>query len=270
MTNKLSKMPSVEGVGLGQTASVRLPRGLTYEALYIVGKADIDSAGVADIAVADWGDVIGEIRLMVNGDAKITIDAADLVSLNKFYGTEMVAGMLPLNLARTHMRTIGGERQTSYGTLGMDTFMLEFDIVGSGVASISLSVYAVQSLPTPWGPHLGIKRFFRNQGVTGEAQIDDIPRGAYAMLAAHIKTADIGEVQVLGDNREIIDTVPAVRDGHHKRAGRTPQSGFTHVDFHAENILAEALPMALQDFRINADFTSTGNFAIYTEGLYGA
>lgn len=268
MTRSTKKMPTPMGIGAGQTASVNLPLGLTYNMLLIRCNAQI--GGVAtDLAAGDWASVIGEIRLMVDGDARITIDAEDLVKLNQFYDETPQAGTLPLFLSRPWMRTIGGEDQTGYGTVGMATFTIEIDVKDGAVVN-SLNVYAKQSAPTVWGPHLRVQKFMRNQGVTGEAEIADIPRGAYAMLAMHVNTDKIAGVEVHTDQRLIIQSDKAVRLADYTIAGRVPQVGMTHIDFLTENRLAEALPMALQDFRLKLDFKETGNFAIYAESLVGA
>ena len=50
--------------------------GLTYERFYI--RMNVDGTP-RDVPVSDWGDYIDEIRLLVDGDAKITITADDLV-----------------------------------------------------------------------------------------------------------------------------------------------------------------------------------------------
>ncbi|WGT50155.1 major capsid protein P2 [Thioclava nitratireducens] len=265
MTRLVKKMPTPLGIGAGQTASVNMPLGLTYERLYIRCNADI-AATPTDLTAADWASVIGEIRVMVNGDARITIDAADLVKLNSFYGEAPKAGVLPIFFSRPWMRTIGGEDASGYGTVGMATFTLEMDIK-DGATVNSLTVTAVQSPATPWGPHLRIQKFNRNQGVTGSAEIADIPRGAYAMLAMHVATDQIGDVEVQTDQRNVITMDKAVRATHYDLAGRVPQAGFTHIDFTPENRLSEALSMSLQDFRLKLDFQATGNFAIYAESL---
>jgi len=269
MTRPLKRMPTPLGIGAGQTASVNLPIGLTYQRLYIRCNAKIGTAAAADVTQANWANVIDEIRLLVDGDSQITIDAADLVKLNAFHGHEYVNGVLPIYLGRPWMRTAGGEDQTAYGTVGMATFSLEMDIK-DGVVINSLEVYAVQSEATAYGPHLRIQKFTRNQGVTGIGEIADIPRGAYAMLGMHVNTGSIGSVEVLADQRKVMENDKAVRDAHHRIAGRVPQTGMTHIDFVPENRVAEALPMALQDFRLKLDFTASGNFAIYAESLVGA
>ena len=78
MAKPVKKMPTPLGIGAGQTASVQLPLGLTYERLYIFANVD---AVPRDVPVSAWGTYVDEIRLMVDGDTKIQITAADLVSL---------------------------------------------------------------------------------------------------------------------------------------------------------------------------------------------
>lgn len=264
MAKPVKKMPTPLGVGAGQTASVQLPLGLTYERLYMYANVD---ATPRDVPVAEWGTYIDEVRLLVDGDAKITITAADLVSLNQYYGQSMVAGVLPLFLARPWMQTIEGQLQTAYGTKGgISSFSLEMD-VKSDVTINTLDVYAQQSPGRPFGPHLRLQRYVHNQGVTGMAEISDIMRGNYSMAALHVNTANIGEVEILWDNRKILEMTKPIRAAHYDVIDRVPQSGFTHVDFLSENILAEALPMAVSDFRLKADFTGTGNFSIYAESV---
>ena len=267
MTRSIKRMPTPLGIGGGQTASVNLPLGLTYHRFYINcnwNNGTVDQ----DVPVADWGNVIEEVRLMVNGDARITMDAADIAKLNAYYGESMVAGTLPLFLSRPWMRTAGGEDQSAYGTVGIDTFTLEMDIK-TGVTINSLNVYAVQSAATVFGPHLRIQKYVRNQGVTGEAEIDNIVRGPYALMALHVATAAVGKVEVLTDQRKVYETNKSVRNAHADVADRTPQAGMTHIDLIGENRLSEALPMNVQDFRLALEFEATGNFAIYAESLVG-
>lgn len=264
MGRPVKKMPTPLGIGPGQTASCQLPLGLTYERLYI--RLD-DASG--PVVISKFADFIDEIRLMVNGDARITITAADLVKLNRYYDQDMVAGCLPLFLSRPWMRTPDGEDQTAYGTaLGISSFSLEMDLK-TGVTIKSLDVYAMQSPGRPFGPHLRIQRYVHNQGVVGEAEIADIIRGNYALGALHFTTDDIGDVELHVDNRKVLDMDSTVRAAHNTLAGRTQQPGMTHVDMMPENRLALSMPMAVQDFRLKADFTATGNVSIYAESIQG-
>lgn len=268
MPRFLREMPTPRGIGAGQTAASSLIIGSTYDVIYI--RMVVDDVTVKDVPVADWGLYLDEIRILKDGDTVYQIDAADQVALNQYYGQSMVDGVLPIFLSRPWMRTINGEDQTSYKTAGgVATLDLEMDIK-AGVTVSNLEVYAHQSPGQPWGTHLRLQKFVHNQGVVGEAQIADIPRGPYNMLAMHFNTAAITDLEVHVDNRKIIESDVALRAAIHDVAGRAPQAGFTHVDFLTENRLVGSLGMAVADFRLKTQFTAAGNFAIYAESVRGA
>ncbi len=264
MTKPVKRMPTPLGVAPGATASVNLPIGLTYDRLIIRANSAVDTP----MAVANWAANLGEIRLLVNGDSRLTVDAADMLKLNAFYGQVDVAGALNIFLARPWMRTIGGEDTTAYGTVGLDTFALEFDIKDAATIR-DVEVYAIQSSAKAFGAHRRIQKFTRNQGVTGEAQIADIPRGAYAMFSLHVGTDQIGDAEVVADQKKVIETDKVIRSAMAATAGRTEQAGMTHIDLVSENRVGEAMPMNVSDFRLVLDFEATGNFPIYAESLQG-
>lgn len=261
---RLEKMPTPQGIGANQTATVSLPLGPTYNTLFIRAKT---SAGV-NIATASWGNYVGEIRLMVNGNTRIKIDAADLVKLNQFYGQSLDAGVLPLHLSQPWTRTWEGEENTAYGTVsGIASFTLEIDLLD---ATSGFSIYALQSDPKPFGPHLTIQRFSDQMGLQGTKEIADLPRDAYNMLALHFDTDAVDKVEVLTNNLKVHESDKVLRGYHQKIVGRVPQAGMTHVDFMTENRLANVLPMALNDFRVKMDFTADDvNFKIYAMSIQG-
>lgn len=274
MTRAYNLMPTPEGIGAGQTATCRLPIGYTYDGLVVRMN---EGAVPADVAEADWGSKIDELRVMVNGDAKIQVSAADLVSLNKFYGHSHVDGALPIFFSRPWMRTIMGEDQTSYKTAGgVASFTLEIDLA-AGLTINSLEVDAWQSAPTypdgspkVWGAHYRLQKYAKTVGVTGEHEIADIQRGTYSAFAMHLKTANVSDLEVHSDGKRFFKAGPVARAHQAKIAGRAIQSGFTHIDFAPTNRLSDALPMAVQDLRLKANFTGTGAFPLYVESIQGA
>lgn len=266
----IRKMPTPVGIGAGQTASVTLPRGLTYHRFYIGARANF-GAGVVDVPEANWDDLFSEIRLMVDSATKIQLTGADLVALNNYYGHTHKAGVLPLMLSRPWGRTPQGEDQTAYGTNGgMRSFTLEMDIKPGVTAVEKIDVRAVQEADNrAFGPHLRIQRYVHTQGVTGEAEISDIKRGAYAAMAMHLDTASISDVEVLADNFAVHQSDAVTRATHAEVAKRVPQAGYTHVDFIGDNRLPNAMPMTLNDFRLKPTFTATGNFRVLVEAIEG-
>ncbi|MCE8508342.1 hypothetical protein KBY28_07745 [Ruegeria pomeroyi] len=267
MARIVRKLPTTQGVGAGQVATVQCPLGLTYERLYIY--MNVDVAGTpTDVTHANWGNYLGEIRLMVDGDAKFTMNAADIAAMNKFYAQTMKPGVLPIFLSRPWLVTPMGQDQTAYATgVGVQNFTVEMDIK-SGVTVNKLELSAMQSPGRPWGPHLAIRKYVVNHGVTGKLEISDIRKAAYSMFALHVASSDIGEVEVIVNTREFLKMSPEIRAAHHETFKRAPQAGYTHVDFAGDRI-GEALPMNVQDFRLGLEFTATGNTAIYAEGIEG-
>lgn len=272
MARVIRDMQSPNTTSAGQTASVSLPIGMTYDQLFIHMEAATGGGSAALVAVNDWGDFIGEIRLMVDGDAKLTINAADLVKLNKFYGQPMVPGVLPIFLARPWMRTVGGEDATSYGTganpdgsSSVSSFNIEMDLK-DGITVQKMRVSALQSPGRPWGSHLSIRKFAHSQSLVGEAEITDLRRGAFAMFAMHIGTSAINDVELVINTREFLKMSKPVRSAHNAILKRTAQVGMTHIDI-AGNRIGEAVPMQVQDFRLRADFTAAGAAPIYVESL---
>lgn len=266
--NRFEKMPTPQGIGAGQTATVNLPLGPTYERLYI--RMNVDTAPARDVPASEWGDYIGEIRLMVNGDVRIEIEAKDLAALNAYHGLQADAGVLPMFLAQPWARTMAGEDGTAYGTAsGMASFTLEMDLKPDKTIN-DLDVYAWQSEPRPFGPHLRIQHFAGQMSMVGVKEISDIPRGAYSMIGLHVTTDKIGRIEVLADNQKLVDSDDVTRKAHQRLAKRKPQNGMTHLDFMDQNRIAELMPMALNDFRVKLDVTEANqNFKIYAVSLQG-
>jgi hypothetical protein len=151
----------------------------------------------------------------------------------------------------------------------MASFTLEMDLK-TGIVVNELKVYAKQSAPKAFGSHLRIQRFSDQMALQGTKEVSDLPRGAYNMMALHLTTAAIDDVEVLADNRKIFDTDRVVRRAEQTILGRSPQAGFTHIDFMTENRLSEALPMALNDFRLKLDVTTAGQtWKLYAVSIQG-
>ncbi|QIE44462.1 hypothetical protein G5B38_02365 [Pseudohalocynthiibacter aestuariivivens] len=260
----IRKMAALQGVAAGQTATGNLPLGATYEILYIY--MNVDDSGATDVGHADWGDYLGEIKLMVDGDAKYTMDAADLAAYAKRNGQTLVAGVLPIFLLRPWIMTPNGQDQTSYGTAGgIQTFQIEIDIK-SGVTVNKLEVSAQQSQGKPFGAHMAMRKYHLNHGVTGPFEVTELRRSAYNISALHIASAAIEGVEVTINNNQATKTTKPIRAAHdavYKKAG---QSGYTVVDF-APNRIKDAIFMNVQDFRLTLDFTATGNSALYAESI---
>ena len=266
----IRKLPTPQGIGAGQTATCQVPIGLTYHNFGI--RMNVGGTP-ADVAKANWGSNIEEIRLNINGDSKIRINAEDLVALHDYYGTPVKDGVLPVNLSQHRMRTPQGEDFTAYGTQGLQSMTLEMDIA-SGVTINELSVYGVVSAGTPLGAHYTLRQYTVPQGVTGEREISELKRGRFGMLAFHLKspnaTPDIDTVEVEANNAKIHEYDRPIADAFYSMSERTLQTKWTHGDLAFTDRISHAQNMDLADFRVRADFNGTGNFLLFTENVEGA
>jgi len=271
MSRRKQKLPTPQGKGAGQTATVSIPIGPTYNRFDLYMQAAAANGAAVDVVPADWVNYIDDIRLLVDGNVRIEATADFFVKRANFFGKPPVDGILPIYLAMPWARLPLGEDQTAYGTAsGMTSFTLEIDIKPNIVLG-ALDVYADQSPPQAFGPHLRIQRFAKSFSAIGIDEVADIPRGNFVLLNADIDDPNIGSIEILADGRGQHTSILPVRKMAAVVSERVFQPGFTHLDFMAENRVNDAFPMALQDFRMKLDFTVAPNaYNIYITSLQGA
>lgn len=260
-------LPNAGQLGPSQTSTFAIPVGVTYFHLDLYVEANT-GGGSGPVAKADWGNVIGDIRLSVDGEEKMRVPATMLIAMAEYYGQTVTDGVLPIYLARPQMETLQGQDATAYGTADVQNMSLEVDILG--VSSIDkLDLYAEFGNNTPLGAHLVIRRKGFQPSATGELQISDIPRANYNMFALHADTAAISEIEVEADTRELISGTREILAARSERQGKAWQAGYTHIDFANNNRLSGALPMVWQDFRVKLEMTqSGGNHSLYSEEIH--
>ncbi len=271
MSNRIERLPTPQGIGAGQSSTLALPIGPTYHRLDLRLKASATGGTAADVPVANWDDYIDDIRVIVNGDTKIEATALFMVNRANHFGQTLVAGVLPIFLTMPWARTIDGEDQTAYGTaVGMASFTLEVDFKPN-VNIGKFEVYAEQSAPRAFGPHLRIQRFAQSFGAVGIEEVSDLPRGPHNLYGIDITSSNISEIEILADNRRVHVSDKAIRANQLNITKRVQQTDVTHLDFMAENRVNNIMPMLLQDFRLKLKFTvAPGAYDLYTTGIYGA
>lgn len=258
------KMPSFNAVAVGQTAIANLPVGLAYHQLDIRYKR---GAVPADATAAQFGTDFDEIRLIVDGDVKWRLTGNELVALNSYYGVYdggFTDGVLAMLFSRPWHRTSQGEDFTKYGTADVQTMTLEIDINAAAV-NPTLSLYAVQGENSPLGNHVCMRKFAYNAAATGVREIPDLPRGPYSVIAMHLGTANIADVEVEANQRTVFEADKPLAESYYEQTQRVWQTGYWHVDFAPTDRLSDALPLALEDFRVKANVTVAGSFNILME-----
>ena len=261
MARLIKKMPDPQNVVAGQRATVRLPVGNTYNMLFIRAK----TAG-ADMTEAQMKSMLGDVRLLIDGDLKIEASATELLDLAKYYGVTIQNGVLPVIFSRPWQRSIVGEDVLSYGTADVSTMDLTVDI-DSGATTPTLELYAIQSQGTPLGQHCVIKRHSRTVSATGEVEEANLPRGDFGLMALHLTTDAVSTVEVRANERKAHESDLATRKFRDSLTNKTHQTGYTHINFCETDRVSDVLPLALEDFRVITNHTATGSFNYIQERI---
>lgn len=261
-----NKLPSFSNVAAGNTATLEIPIGRTYDKLHIA------YTGVTLPQMKN-------IRLEVNGKAILEFkDGQALADYNKFYKRNTANGILDLHFKRDEMKTLIEARMFGLGTksgqsgvISNVTLRIEID---AAAAAPTLEGYAIQSDAAEIGYITKVKNFpvALNSGVT---EIDKIPRPASASIAAiHIvTTAAITKVELEMDSLRAFEGGKTLIEKIQVDHGRSPQAGRVTLDFVLEGDMLQAIPLAgLQDLRIRVytdDAAAATVVVEYFDGLAG-
>lgn len=274
MARNFPQLPSFSNVSAGNTATLELPLGKTYDKLHV---------NYSGVTLAQ----MKNIRLEVNNKAILEFaDGQALQDYNKYYGRNSVAGVLDFHFKRDEMKTLQEARAFSLGTSSQPypdgngnmitpdqianvTLRIEID---AAAAAPALEAYAIQSNPAPIGFITKVKNTFvaLNAGVT---EIDRLVRTA-RIGAIHIKSAAaITRVEVELDSMKIYELPLTLAEKIQVDHGRQPQDGLVSQDFILEGDMLQALAMAgTQDFRLRIfsdDAAPATIWVEYFDGLKG-
>jgi hypothetical protein len=217
---------------------------------------------------------ITEIRLKIDGKVQRVMSAQQLIDLNDKNGINFAAGYLHLCFAEPWARTPAGEDALAWGMADVSSFVIEVDIA-SGRTSPSLASYALKSpMPRKLGAIKKWKRHVVAVSATGQYQVTTLPRiDAYSAL--HIQTSAISDISVkVGTIPEFEDLTREYLHDLLTNEGYSPQSDWTHLDVAAITsrvsdmwAMRNSEGQSVSEFRIDLNFTSTGNFVILSETI---
>ncbi|MBW3530674.1 major capsid protein P2 [Shewanella sp. NKUCC06_TVS] len=260
------KLPSFSNVAAGNTATLELPIGRTYDKIHIA---------YTGVTLAQ----MKNIRLEVNGKAILEFkDGQALADYNKFYKRNTAVGVLDFHFKRDEMKTLLESRMFGLGTqsgssgiISNVTMRIEID---AAAATPKLEGYAIQSDKAEIGYITKIKNFpvALNEGIT---EIDKIPRPASASIAAfHIITAAVvTKVELEIDSLKAFESGKTLLEKIQVDHGRSPQAGRVTLDFVLEGDMLQAIPLAgLQDLRLRVYTEGAGAATVvveYFDGLAG-
>lgn len=264
---KTIKMPSMSNVGAGQTATLNCPVGLTYDVIsleYSGKKADTST----DITLDD----LKNIEVRVNGKTIQTFkDGLELDRINQYHGRGAASGIINIWFVRPEMANLRDQRLTALGTADVQTLSVHVDGEAT-LDSLSLSAKAVQSEPQNMGAIVKVKAFPASFAVSGEVEIDNLPRSGGVMIGCiHLFKANVSNVEVEVNSIKAFDSTKTYSEEMQTRYNKTPQTATaTHIDFMLEGDLAQAMDTrGVQDFRIRPTLDTSGAVRTVVEYIDG-
>lgn len=251
MARHTKELPSFSTVAKGDTATLILPLGKTYDHIHI------KYSGVTP-------EQLKNIRVEVNSKSiQEYHDGAQLNAFNKFLGHNVEDGTLDLHFKRDELKTLMEARMYGLGTASfhpktgepfpdpINTVVIKIDIDGGAAAPV-LKATALQSEPAPVGMISKMRNFpvALNGGINHIDRIKATPTASLAAL--HVVTSAVVEkMEVYADNQLIFqadtETFRKIQRDH----GRDPQAGVYSADFILEGDMLQAISMdGVQDLRV--------------------
>lgn len=256
MARKILRLPSFTTVAAGADTSLTCPvGGNTYERI-MIEYSGVTLAQLQNIEVRVNGDPIQHFKT-----------GQQLDDLNDFYGRPATSGILTLWFVRPELTDIAQRRMFALGTTNVQTLSIHVDI-DAAAAAPALTAHAVVSAPRPMVLVTKVKQYPFNSAVTGQVDIDNIPRGP-RIMAMHLGKADISDVEIELDSVKFYDATKTLAEAIQKENGRTPVTAtYTHIDFMGDDDIGNALITAnAADFRVKPTLDTSGATEIMVEFL---
>lgn len=274
MIKQILKQPDFTGVGQAGTATARIPTYGTHYAAILSFDNAMGAMANSDISAAVSG-----VRVKINGETKWDVTAEFLLMLQKYYGDSSgygnQEGQVIIDFTHPLLSTVEERELFAIGTNGINSFNIEVDHDGT-VTKIEL-----RSEVTPEtnsiGQHLTVMALPQEKTAAGIEEVSDFPgigRADIAYNSLHFKAEYLDEYTVKIGGNDIIKSINwEVNALMLEKSGRTPQTGWNHVDFGRSNDVLNGglLPMAgIQDFRLqNTWGAGPGNYTIFAVRIEG-
>lgn len=283
-TKILKKLPPLEGVVAGEKATLDLPIGPKYHKILLVGTV---KPAVGAIAVPS--NIMGLIKVKVNGKAQREMTIDELDALNTLNGAEFARSIenldspgnplanghkarfsVPILLAEPFRKSYAaGEmmawptRWSNGATLG--TFQVEIDVPAAGANTLhGLVAYAVidntlGQLDANNSPIFNISKWLRQTVLytsAGDRYLVNLPkRDLYQQMNFFTQTGDpISHIKIKRDTEEILDVDKNVNDLDLTSYGLNPagiSANRLDVVFDRDDLPDSALPMnGVREFEV--------------------
>lgn len=264
-------MPSLSNVAAGQTATLKLPLGLTYYLFQLefsgvtLAQLKNPTFEINGKPVMSWKDgvEVDNINQHYQRGAATTV-------LNFWFMRPELTGK-KVQLVNGRAVSISDSDLTAIGTADIATLDFRVDIDAAAAAPV-LKAYAMRGQNQPLGLICKVKSFPRSFATTGTQEIDTLPRGNGARIAAiHCIKGDVSALAVVVDSINVIEGSKTVIGEAQKRFKRTPmEEDMTTVDFLLSGDILDALQLqGVADFRLKPAIDTVGEVRTVVEYLDG-
>lgn len=197
------KMNSAEGVGGGQTATVKCQISNTFQNFMVT---------YTGVTLAQ----MKEVRLVINGDVERRwIGADEIDRINQFEGRSAANGVLIIDTERFHQRLRQGREITAIGTgltsndprnanYKVNTMYLEIDI-DAAASNPVLKVKANQREPRLAGLILKRRVTHHSVGAAGKYEISDLHQAGEEITRIFFNSKKIGNVEIMRNNATVFE-----------------------------------------------------------------
>jgi len=270
MAKKIIPSNSLDQVGAGNVAKLKLDIGPTYE------KVNFEVTSVAGgLDVTD----IESIKVVMNGDTRIEfLKLQDLIDVNTFFkrsadvvGANRINFML--NFFSSQFESLGDALATGIGTADLSSLVIEIKIAAAAPADIKIEAdLFIETDRQPVGVFLAYRNFSVPSAVAGDIQIRDLPINGAVYTALHLFKSDISKVKLLVDQVEVINAKKTSLERFQLDNWKQPRAPVsarcTHVDFvhhgNTNNVLNTA---RIQNMNLTATFGAAGVLNVLAETL---
>lgn len=268
-------MAPLQGVLPGETATLDLVTGPRYQKIMFEGTVTPDAGSIATVA-----DIIGLIKVTINGKTQRQFTVDELNALNTLNGYEF--DVEPSNLTDPGTAAANGDRmlfrvnilfgepfRKSYfadkmmawptawpGGVNLGTFQVEVEVPEvAGYTGHSISAYAeidstLGAVNEQGTPVFNISKWWRQTIVytaAGELYITTLPkRGLYQAMHFFSQVGDdITHIKIVRDGTVILDVPKSVNDNNLRVNGITATliAGRLDIIFDRDDLPESALPM---------------------------
>lgn len=270
MAKKIIPSNSLDQVGAGNVAKLKLDIGPTYEKINFEVTSAAGGLDVTDIE---------SIKVVMNGDTRIEfLTLQDLIDINAFYkrSADTVSANrinFMLNFFSSQFEALGDALATGIGTADLSSLVIEIKIAAGAPADIKIEAdLFIETDRQPVGVFLAYRNFSVSSVVAGDVQIRDLPINGAVYTSLHLRKSDITKVKLLVDQVEVINAKKTSLERFQLDNWKQPRlpisARFTHVDFvHYGNSNNVLNTNQIQSMNLTATFGTAGALNVLAETL---